>query len=91
MPRLVQKDGCRLESYLDGTLMIFVHRDMPGVIGQVGNIFGRYQVNIAQMSVGRPTNQPGGEAVGIWPWIRSRRPRRWPRSSPCRTSPGRGW
>jgi len=36
MPRLVQKSNCRLESYLDGILMIFVHRDVPGVIGQVG-------------------------------------------------------
>ena len=65
MPRLVQKNGCRLESYLDGTLMIFYHRDMPGVIGNVGNIFGRHQVNIAQMAVGRRTNKPGGEAVGV--------------------------
>ena len=65
MPRLVQKAGCRLESYLDGTLMIFFHRDMPGVIGQVGGIFGRHQINIAQMSVGRPSNRPGGEAVGV--------------------------
>jgi D-3-phosphoglycerate dehydrogenase len=38
---------------------------MPGVIGQVGNIFGRHRVNIAQMSVGRATNRPGGEAIGI--------------------------
>jgi D-3-phosphoglycerate dehydrogenase len=65
MPRLVQKGECRLESYLDGTLLIFVHRDMPGVIGRVGNVFGKHQVNIAQMSVGRATNKPGGEAVGI--------------------------
>ena len=65
MPRLVQKSGCRLESYLDGTLFIFFHRDLPGVIGKVGNIFGRHQINIAQMAVGRPTNKPGGEAVGI--------------------------
>jgi D-3-phosphoglycerate dehydrogenase len=65
MPRLVQKNGCRLESFLDGTLMIFIHRDLPGVIGSVGNIFGRHQVNIAQMAVGRPTNKPGGEAVGV--------------------------
>jgi D-3-phosphoglycerate dehydrogenase len=64
-PRLVQKAGCRLESYLDGTLMIFCHRDLPGVIGKVGAIFGRHQVNIAQMAVGRPTNKPGGEAVGV--------------------------
>jgi len=65
MPRLVQKGNCRLESSLDGTLMVFVHRDIPGVIGQVGNIFGKHRVNIAQMSVGRPTNRPGGEAIGV--------------------------
>jgi D-3-phosphoglycerate dehydrogenase / 2-oxoglutarate reductase len=65
MPRLVQKGNCRLESYLDGILMIFAHRDMPGVIGQVGSIFGRHRVNIAQMSVGRATDKPGGEAIGI--------------------------
>lgn len=65
MPRLVQKGDCRLESYLDGILMIFVHRDTPGVIGRVGNIFGKHQVNIAQMSVGRATSKPGGEAVGV--------------------------
>ena len=45
--------------------MIFLHRDLPGVIGNVGTIFGRHQVNIAQMSVGCPTNKPGGEAVGV--------------------------
>ena len=65
MPRLVQKGSCRLETYLDGILLLFVHRDVPGIIGKVGNVFGRHHVNIAQMSVGRSTNQPGGEAVGI--------------------------
>lgn len=65
MPRLVQKGNCRLESHLDGTLMLFVHRDVPGVIGQVGTVFGRHQVNIAQMSVGRATDKPGGEAIGV--------------------------
>ena len=65
MPRLVQIGDCRLESYLDGVLMVFVHRDMPGGIGQVGNIFGRHRINIAQMSVGRAADKPGGEAIGI--------------------------
>jgi D-3-phosphoglycerate dehydrogenase len=65
MPRLVQKGNCRLESYLDGVLLIFAHRDRPGVIGKVGNIFGRHRVNIAQMSVGRSTDKPGGDAIGI--------------------------
>jgi D-3-phosphoglycerate dehydrogenase len=65
MPRLVQKAECRLESYLDGILLIFRHRDVPGVIGQVGSIFGKHRVNIAHMSVGRETNQPGGDAIGV--------------------------
>jgi D-3-phosphoglycerate dehydrogenase len=61
--RLVQLGPFRMESYLDGTLLVFTHRDVPGLIGFVGTIFGRHGVNIAQMTVGRQA--PGGEAVGI--------------------------
>ncbi len=63
MPRLVALDDFRLEAYLDGCLLVFRHRDVPGIIGSVGTIFGRHGVNIAQMAVGRAT--PGGEAVGV--------------------------
>ena len=63
MPRLVSLDDFRLEAYLDGHLLVFRHRDVPGIIGGVGTIFGKHGVNIAQMAVGRAT--PGGEAVGV--------------------------
>jgi D-3-phosphoglycerate dehydrogenase / 2-oxoglutarate reductase len=63
MPRLVALDDFRLEAYLDGLLLVFRHRDVPGIIGAVGTIFGRHNVNIAQMAVGRAA--PGGEAVGV--------------------------
>jgi D-3-phosphoglycerate dehydrogenase len=63
MPRLVSLDDRRLEAYLDGRLLIFRHHDVPGIIGAVGTIFGRHNVNIAQMAVGR--DAPGGEAVGV--------------------------
>jgi D-3-phosphoglycerate dehydrogenase len=63
MPRLVALDDFRLEAYLDGRLLVFRHRDVPGIIGAVGTIFGRHGVNIAQMAVGRAA--PGGEAVGV--------------------------
>jgi D-3-phosphoglycerate dehydrogenase len=63
MPRLVTLDDFRLEAYLDGCLLVFRHRDVPGIIGGVGTIFGRHGVNIAQMAVGRA--MPGGEAVGV--------------------------
>jgi len=66
MPRLVRVGDFRLEGYLDGNLMLFLHDDVPGIIGAVGTIFGRYHVNIAQMSVGRrPGSPPGGEAIGV--------------------------
>jgi len=61
--RLVQLNSFRMEGYLDGVLLVFVHRDVPGLIGFVGTIFGKHGVNIAQMTVGRAA--PGGEAVGI--------------------------
>jgi len=65
MPRLVQQGGSRLESSLEGILMFFVHRDVPGVIGKIGTVFGQHRVNIAHMSVGRGTSKPGGEQVGV--------------------------
>ncbi|HJZ59633.1 MAG TPA: phosphoglycerate dehydrogenase [Gemmataceae bacterium] len=61
--RLVQLGPYRLEGYLDGVLMVFTHRDVPGMIGFIGTIFGKHAVNIAQMTVGRQTQ--GGAAVGI--------------------------
>jgi len=61
--RLVQLGPYRMESYLDGHMLFFLHRDVPGIIGYVGNIFGKHNVNIAQMTVGRNTPTPGGEAI----------------------------
>lgn len=65
MPRLVSLDQYRLEAYLDGKLLIFTHQDVPGIIGRVGTAFGKHQVNIAQMSVGRAGDKPGGSAIGV--------------------------
>jgi len=63
--RLVQFGPYRLESYLDGTLFLFAHRDQPGLIGFVGTIFGTHAVNIAAMAVGRIGSEPGGESIGV--------------------------
>ena len=61
--RLVQLGPYHLDAYIDGVLLIFTHRDVPGLIGFIGTIFGKHQVNIAQMTVGR--QQPGGEAIAV--------------------------
>ena len=65
MPRLIQLNGYRLEAFLDGTLLVFLHRDVPGIIGRVGTIFGDHHVNIAQMTVGRESSEAGGSAIGV--------------------------
>jgi D-3-phosphoglycerate dehydrogenase / 2-oxoglutarate reductase len=61
--RLVQLGQYRLESYLDGVLLAFTHRDVPGLIGYIGTVFGKHNVNIAAMNVGRQL--PGGEAIAV--------------------------
>jgi D-3-phosphoglycerate dehydrogenase len=63
MPRLIRLDDYRLEAYIDGNLLLFTHQDVPGIIGAVGTIFGKHNVNIGQMTVGRAA--PGGLAVGV--------------------------
>ncbi len=65
MPRLVRLNEYRLEAYLDGNLLIFTHDDVPGIIGTIGTTFGAHGVNIAQMTVGRSSGTPGGEAIGV--------------------------
>jgi D-3-phosphoglycerate dehydrogenase len=61
--RLVQLGPHHLDSYLDGIMLLFTHLDVPGLIGFVGTIFGKHNVNIAQMRVGR--EKQGGEAIGV--------------------------
>jgi D-3-phosphoglycerate dehydrogenase len=61
--RLVQLGPYHLDTYMDGILLLFTHRDVPGLIGFIGTIFGKHNVNIAQMTVGR--QQPGGEAIAV--------------------------
>jgi D-3-phosphoglycerate dehydrogenase / 2-oxoglutarate reductase len=61
--RLVQLGPYHLDAFMDGIMLIFTHRDVPGLIGFIGTIFGKHQVNIAQMTVGR--QQAGGEAIAV--------------------------
>src|SRR5579872_4083730 len=61
--RLVQLGPYHLDAYMDGVMLLFTHRDVPGLIGFIGTIFGKHQVNIAQMTVGR--QQAGGEAIAV--------------------------
>ena len=61
--RIVRLGDFHLDAYLDGVLLIFSHRDVPGIIGSIGTIFGKHGVNIASMTVGR--EQLGGDAIAV--------------------------
>ncbi len=63
--RLVRLGKFPLEAYLDGLLLLYWHKDVPGVIGFIGTTFGRNQVNIAHMALGREGKEPGGESVAV--------------------------
>jgi D-3-phosphoglycerate dehydrogenase len=61
--RLVQLGQFHIDAFMDGVMLIFTHQDVPGLIGFIGTIFGKHQVNIAQMTVGRKA--PGGDAIAV--------------------------
>ena len=60
-PRLVFLDGVEVEIPLSGSLVVIRNNDQPGVIGEVGSIFGRHELNIATFALGREA----AGAIGI--------------------------
>ncbi|HEU0165686.1 MAG TPA: phosphoglycerate dehydrogenase [Thermomicrobiales bacterium] len=60
---IVEVDRFSLERPLAGHVLITHHHDQPGVIGKLGTILGRYNVNIAGMQVGR--HAPREEALMV--------------------------
>ncbi|MFN8590051.1 MAG: phosphoglycerate dehydrogenase [Thermomicrobiales bacterium] len=62
---IMEVDGFTLNSPLAGDVLITHHRDQPGVIGAVGMLLARHDVNIAGMQVGRHLPRRGGEAIMV--------------------------
>jgi len=65
MPRILSMDGIELEAPLEGALLFFRNRDVPGVIGQVGTILGSRGINIATFALGRREAVRGAEAIAL--------------------------
>lgn len=63
--RLVKINNYVIDAYLDGLMLIYRHKDVPGLIGSIGTALGKHKVNISSMALGREKNQPGGNAVAI--------------------------
>jgi D-3-phosphoglycerate dehydrogenase / 2-oxoglutarate reductase len=63
-PRLTQVNERNLESPLDEKfLLVLENEDVPGIVGMVGTVLARHQLNISNMSLSR--NSVGGVALNI--------------------------
>jgi D-3-phosphoglycerate dehydrogenase len=59
---LVGIDGYELDAALEGRVIIMQNLDRPGVIGAVGTILGKREINVSRMQVGLAD----GEALAVW-------------------------
>ncbi|MGQ9570931.1 MAG: phosphoglycerate dehydrogenase [Thermodesulfovibrionales bacterium] len=62
-PRIVSVDSFKIEIVPEGELLFIYNIDKPGVIGNLGTILGKNNINIARMQFGREA--PGGKAVSV--------------------------
>jgi D-3-phosphoglycerate dehydrogenase / 2-oxoglutarate reductase len=60
-PRIVRLDGFHIDAVPFGYMLILSNEDVPGIIGSVGVMLGKYKINIAGLALGR--KEKGGLAV----------------------------
>ncbi len=52
-PRIVKINGFRLDALPEGHMLYIFNEDKPGVIGRIGTILGKHNLNISRMYVGQ--------------------------------------
>jgi len=62
-PRVIEIDHFTVEIVPEGELLLIYNNDKPGVIGNIGNIMGKNNINIARMHFGRES--AGGIAISV--------------------------
>jgi len=63
LPRLVTIQGKEVEANPVGVLLVLENTDKPGIVGTIGNLLGKDNVNIAGMSLSR--TEQGGTALTV--------------------------
>jgi D-3-phosphoglycerate dehydrogenase len=62
-PRFIQIKGITLDAEVGRHMLYTTNYDAPGIIGLLGTVCGKNNVNIANFSLGR--NRPGGDAIAL--------------------------
>src|SRR5262245_58733225 len=63
VPRIVRLRDLHIEFVPEGHILVLSYEDRPGMVGKIGSILGRRNVNIASMHVGRRTKR--GNAIVV--------------------------
>ena len=63
VPRIVRLRDLHVEFIPEGHILVLSYEDRPGMVGMIGSILGRNNVNIASMHVGRRTRR--GRAIVV--------------------------
>ena len=63
VPRIVRLRDLHIEFVPEGHILVLSYEDRPGMVGKIGTILGRRNVNIASMHVGRRTKRGGAIVV----------------------------
>jgi D-3-phosphoglycerate dehydrogenase len=63
-PKIVKVNEFWVDSVPEGNMLFVFNKDVPGIIGEIGTIFGNNNINIASVSFGRDVK--GGNAVSVW-------------------------
>ena len=62
-PRIVAIDNFKVEIVPEGQLLYIYNNDKPGVIGNIGSVLSKHNINIARMHFGREA--AGGRAISV--------------------------
>ena len=62
-PRIVRMRDLDMEFTPEGYILVLSYEDRPGVVGKIGSLLGRHNVNIAAMQVGR--REKRGRAIVV--------------------------
>src|SRR2546426_2537355 len=62
-PRIVRINSLPVEVAPSGVLFLMTNKDRPGIVGYIGTLMGKYNVNIANMSLSR--DNKGGHALTV--------------------------
>jgi len=63
-PRIVKVEQYYVELAPVGEMIFIKNLDKPGIIGNLGTLLGKHNINIAAMTFGR--DKPGGKAISVF-------------------------